>query len=207
MTDTNRFCPQIHVALILQTQSRHAAAVRVLEGVHELSVRLFGETHIMAGTAMSQLTQAHFLNGDLEKALKCAKVSADIYKQRFGEEDAQSQEAAKNVELLTGALGQNSRAAAVTEEQLKQLKAIQEQARQQGGNLDKKQPVMIRTAPVPGANGTQTTEGQQPEGVPEVVDLDALVNFIQGKTAQTPSSSKARGKTALRGKKRTGAKR
>lgn len=156
---------------------------------------------------MSQLTQAHFLNGDLEKALKCAKVSADIYKQRFGEEDAQSQEAAKNVELLTGALGQNSRAAAVTEEQLKQLKAIQEQARQQGGNLDKKQPVMIRTAPVPGANGTQTTEGQQPEGVPEVVDLDALVNFIQGKTAQTPSSSKARGKTALRGKKRTGAKR
>jgi hypothetical protein len=197
--------PQIHVALILQTQSRHAAAVRVLEGVHELSVRLFGESHIMAGTAMSQLTQAHFLNGDLEKALECAKVSADIYKQRFGEEDVQSQEAAKNVELLTGALEQNSRAAAVTEEQLKQLKAIQEQARLQGGNLDKKQPVMIRTAPVPGANGTQPAEGQQPEG--EVVDLDALVNFIQGKTAQTSSSSKTRGKTALRGKKRTGAKR
>lgn len=162
----------------------------------------------MAGTAMSQLTQAHFLNGNLEKALECAKVSAEIYKQRFGEEDAQSQEAAKNVELLTGALEQNSRAAAVTEEQLKQLKAIQEQARQQGGGLDRKQPVMIRTATVPGANGVQATDGQQqPEGVPEVVDLDALVNFIQGKTAKTSSSSKARGKTALRGKKRTGAKR
>jgi protein TIF31 len=166
---------------------------------------LFGESHIMAGTAMSQLTQAHFLNGNLEKALECAKVSAEIYKQRFGEEDAQSQEAAKNVELLTGALEQNSRAAAVTEEQLKQLKAMQEQARQQAGGIDSKQPIMIRTAPVPGANG-EVAEGQQAE--PEMVDLDALVNFIQGKTAKnSSSSSKTRGKTALRGKKRTGAKR
>ncbi|KAJ9099776.1 hypothetical protein QFC21_003774 [Naganishia friedmannii] len=194
----------IHVALILQTQTRHAAAVRVLEIVHQLSIKLFGADHIMAGTAMSQLTQAHFLNGDLEKALECAKISAEIYKQRFGEDDAQSQEAAKNVELLTGALEQNSRAAQVTEEQLKKFKALQEQARQQGG-VDSKQPIMIRTAPPPGANGLPAVDGQQPEG--EMVDLDALVNFIQGKTSNASSSSKTRGKTALRGKKRTGAKR
>ncbi|KAJ9091576.1 hypothetical protein QFC19_009032 [Naganishia cerealis] len=196
----------IHVALILQTQNRHATAVRVLEIVHQLSIKLFGAQHIMTGTAMSQLTQAHFLNSDLEKALECAKVSAEIYKQRFGEDDAQSQEAAKNVELLTGALEQNSRAAAVTEEQLKKFKALQEQARQQGG-LDSKQPIMIRTAPVPGANGSVAADGQQPEGTPEMVDLDALVNYIQGKTSNASSSSKTRGKTALRGKKRTGAKR
>ncbi|KAJ9118180.1 hypothetical protein QFC22_004084 [Naganishia vaughanmartiniae] len=195
----------IHVALILQTQNRHAAAVRVLEIVHQLSIKLFGADHIMAGTAMSQLTQAHFLNGDLEKALECAKVSAEIYKQRFGEDDAQSQEAAKNVELLTGALEQNSRAAQVTEEQLKKFKALQEQARQQGG-IDSKQPIMIRTAPPPGANGLPAVDGQQPEGTSEI-DLDALVNFIQGKTSNASSSSKTRGKTALRGKKRTGAKR
>jgi protein TIF31 len=178
----------------------------VLEIVHQLSIKLFGAEHIMAGTAMSQLTQAHFLNGDLEKALECAKVSAEIYKQRFGEDDAQSQEAAKNVELLTGALEQNSRAAQVTEEQLQKFKALQEQARQQGG-VDSKQPIMIRTAPPPGANGLPVVDGQQPEGTPEMVDLDALVNFIQGKTSNASSSSKTRGKTALRGKKRTGAKR
>lgn len=205
------FSPQIHVSIILQNQNRHAVSIVVLEEVHRIATAMFGSTHMMAGTAQSQLTQAHFLNGDIKKAADCAKLASEIYNTRLGPEDAQAKDAAKNYEILSGAVEQSAKQQEAAKKHLEQLRALQ-QARQTGPATAGKGSAVPNTAAAQAALAAAAAaagqqipglDGQTPLGE---ADVDALVRYVQGQTKDTPSS-KTRGKNAMRGKKRTGAKR
>jgi hypothetical protein len=213
---------QIHIAIILQNQNRSTASIVVLEEVYRIASSMFGSTHMMAGTAQSQLTQAHFLNGDIKKAADCAKLASEIYTTRLGPEDAQSKDAAKNYEILSGAVEQSAKQQEAAKKHLEQLRAMQ-QARQipaaaaangskpgsstipAGTQTQAQAQALAVAAAVAAGQQIPGIDGQTPLGD---ADVDALVRYVQGQTKDTSSSAnKNRGKNALRGKKRTGAKR
>jgi protein TIF31 len=201
---------QIHIAVVLQAQNRHAASIVILDEVYRISCALFGASHMLAGTTMNQLTQAHFLNGDIKKAAECAKTASDILRTRLGPEDVQAKEAAKNYEILSGAIEQSEKQQEAAKKQLEQIRALQ-QARQAAPiSTGSKTNASVNAA---NQGAAATADPSQPgqlaaneQGLPSDVDVDALVKYIQGQTKEG-SSSKNRGKNALRGKKRTGAKR
>lgn len=172
---------------------------------------MFGSTHLLAGTAMSQLTQAHFLNGDIKKAAECAKEASDVFRTRLGPEDLQAKEAATNYEILSGAIEQSEKQQEAAKKQLEQIRAIQ-QSRQAAtpaaasGNKRAAVAAAQEAAAAIAAGGAKGPDGQ-PIPASEV-DVDALVRYIQGQTKEGVSTNnKGRGKNALRGKKRTGGKR
>lgn len=171
---------------------------------------MFGSTHLLAGTAQSQLTQAHFLNGDIKKAAECAKLASDIYRTRLGPEDAQAKDAAKNYEILSGAVEQSEKQQEAAKKHLEQLRAIQQARQAAPATATKKTGVPNTAAAQAALAAVAAAAGQQASGtegqLPADLDVDALVRYVQGQTNES-SSSKTRGKNALRGKKRTGAKR
>lgn len=194
---------------MLQAQNRHSASIVILDEVYRISSAMFGSTHILAGTAQSQLTQAHFLNGDIKKAAECAKLASDIFRTRLGPEDAQAKDAAKNYEILSGAVEQSEKQQEAAKKHLEQLRAIQ-QARTAAPATATKRTAVPNTAAAQAAlAAAAAAAGQQvPEGqLPADLDVDALVRYVQGQAPESSSSGKTRGKNALRGKKRTGAKR
>lgn len=199
----------IHVAMILQTKGQHATAISLLNDVYSMSADLFGSDHLLCGTAKSQLTQAHFLNGDLEEALKAATESAEIFSSKLGAEDQQTKEAQKNVELLKNAVEYSEKTVTLTPEQMEKLKAMQAMVAEQ-----------VEQAALPAGTAAAPIEsGATPEGPTEEqeaasrADLDQIVRYIQGQSQQqeqqngTDGNKQQRGKNALRGKRRTGAKR
>jgi hypothetical protein len=154
------------------------------------------------------LTQAHFLNGDIKKAAECAKLASDIFRTRLGPDDAQSKDAAKNYEILSGAVEQSEKQQEAAKKHLEQLRAIQ-QARQSAPATATKRTGVPNTAAAQAAiAAAAAAAGPGADGqLPADLDVDALVRYVQGQTSDNSSSSKTRGKNALRGKKRTGAKR
>lgn len=206
----------IHVAMILQGKGQHATAITILNDIHELSSEMFGPEHLLCGSAKYQLTQAHFLNGDLKQALECANDSSAIFAAKLGEDDAQTKESRKNVELLKNALEYSEKTITLTPEQMEKLREMQqlvarqaEQAKQaNGASGSSSSGAAVAASPV--TNGTNEAEQTPEQEAAARADLDQIVRYIQGNQAQQqekPDANKGRGKNALRGKRRTGAKR
>ncbi len=181
--------------------------------MHALQTSLFGEGHIVCANSLSQLTQAHFLSGDIKSAADAAQAASAIYTAQLGAEDTQAKDAAKNAELLSTAVEQraNQQQAAQAQVQQQQQQSVLQRLQQQ-----RQRSLIDGQGKVGGGNATasssklaETVGAPQPDpriGEKGHMDVDSLVKFIQGAQGGA-GQGKSRGKNALRGKKRTGAKR
>ena len=189
--------------------SEHKLSLSVLNTSYNSTVSIFGPNHIQTAQSQHQLTQAHFLAGDINAALESAKAALPIFEKTVGKEHPQTKEVMRNVEVLSSvadnverqkALGDQARA-----RQLERLHATQSRV----GGLRRRLGMPAGTT----VNGT-SVNGSKPNGIeaPSKIgtrghlDVDELVNFIQGGSGTT-SAQGTRAKHSLRGKRRTGSKR
>ncbi|WVF70930.1 hypothetical protein IAT40_005725 [Kwoniella sp. CBS 6097] len=257
--------PEINTVLsnagvVLQAINETSLALSLQKQAYESTLALFGSTHIQTGQSLHQLTQSHFLAGDMPAALSTSEQALSIFTARLGEEHAQTQEVKKNVELLRAVLEnverQKERNEQLKKESQDRLKAAKERVslgaggrgRRLGGTLGNANggvrivdPATLAAAaaaagqPLPqgtasaaptatgdaaaataaapgGAEGQAAAEGSNANaglnvGARGTESVEELVRFIQGQQQQPSASAKNRGKNALRGKRRTGAKR
>lgn len=200
---------QSNVGIILQGAKEPALSLVLLQHASNLSEEIFGADDINTAHSLQQLTQAHFLLGDINTALDIAKRALVIYQGRLGPEHAQVREAEKNVELLQAVIASidqhrtDGRATAVQSSGPGMVPIAT--ATKLNGLRGRDQPRINRNAPSQATSTENVPQGGH--GVPSgsnterVQDLDALVQYIQGHGAVK------RGKNALRGKRRTGSKR
>ncbi len=213
--------------MVLQSLSEHTLSLQLLTLAQNTAAISFGPTHIQNAQALHQLTQAHFLSGDVPSALATSQEAYTIFKARLGEEHGQTKEVGKNVELLKAVVEGLERQKGVRERGLERIRQVAGSSRRRlvggpsgggsglrgldanGGGVVANDHGVVTNGGGPGVNGVATS-GTTARGVVEEVsrigerghlDVDELVKFIQG-----PSKS-ARGKNSLRGKRRTGAKR
>jgi len=187
---------------------------------HDSTSKLFGPEHIQTGQSLHQLTQAHFLAGDIPAALAASEESYAIFEKRLGAEHGQTKEVFRNVELLRAVVEnverQKAAGAQAKERQMERLQAAQSKVG--GAGVRRRLGPTMPQAPSsagPGPSTTATTAAatttmdeavaaaQSKIGEKGHMDVDELVKFIQG----GPTKNTSRGKNALRGKRRTGAKR
>ncbi|WVO16806.1 hypothetical protein L204_104492 [Cryptococcus depauperatus] len=88
-----------NVGIILQTMN-DPHALEIQTQAHRLTLSLFGLSHIATAQSHSQLVQAQFLASNHSAALSSAKEALTIFSARLGDEDSQTKDAKKNVELL-----------------------------------------------------------------------------------------------------------
>ncbi|OCF45309.1 protein TIF31 [Kwoniella heveanensis CBS 569] len=244
--------PEINTVLsnagvVLQAINETSLALALQKQAYESTLALFGSTHIQTGQSLHQLTQSHFLAGDMPAALSTSEQALSIFTARLGEEHAQTQEVKKNVELLRAVLEnverQKERNEQLKKESQDRLKAARERVslgagkgRRLGGTLGNANggvrivdPATLAAAaaaagqPLPQgiASAAPTASGEAAAaaaaegsnanaglnvGARGTESVEELVRFIQGQQ-QPSASAKNRGKNALRGKRRTGAKR
>jgi protein TIF31 len=211
-----------NAGIVLQAINENPLSITLLEESAQRTVKQFGDKHTQYGSVQHQLTQAHFLAGDFGKALESSTTAFEIFKASYGEEHAQTKEVGKNAELLKAVV-----------DNVERQKAAQEQVRQQQLDRLAAAQTSAAAAPTPAAtagrkrvamNGAQAqaaaaqviaaaqaqaaaaAEGQEGSSIGEKahLDVDELVKYIQG---NAPSKAPRGGKNALRGKRRTGAKR
>ncbi|WRT64420.1 uncharacterized protein IL334_001352 [Kwoniella shivajii] len=244
--------PEINTVLsnagvVLQAINETSLALALQRQAYESTLSLFGDSHIQTGQSLHQLTQSHFLAGDMAAALSTSEKALDIFIARLGEDHSQTKEVKKNVELLRAVIDnvekQKERNEQMKKESQDRLKAARERTtlgngpgktRRLGGTLGSTgsggvrivDPATLAAAAaaaghpidtngqVPAATegaAAATADGSAPAegsniGARGTESVEELVKFIQGQ--QTPATSAARrGKNALRGKRRTGAKR
>ncbi|WWD17613.1 hypothetical protein CI109_102054 [Kwoniella shandongensis] len=253
--------PEINTVLsnagvVLQAINETTLSLSLQKQAYESTLSLFGSAHIQTGQSLHQLTQAHFLAGDMPAALSTSEQALAIFTARLGEEHGQTKEVKKNVELLRAVLDnverQKERNEQAKKESQDRLKLAKERVGQLGagagtsaargrrlgqglaganGGVRIVDPAALQAvaAAAAAANGQQPpVEGQASaaapadgqEGAPALTaeeisaqigargteSVDELVRFIQGQQANQAPAVR-RGKNALRGKRRTGAKR
>ena len=200
---------------MLQTLSDHKLSLALLQQVHDSTSTSHGPEHVATGQSLNQLTQAHFLAGDVQAALTCSEQAHAIFAKVYGEQHPQSKESARNIEVLK-AVADNVERQKVAglmarDRHLERLHLAQARV---GGGPARRQlmPMMTNgTATQSGVNGDATKVNGQAHGsrIGERghLEVDELVNFIQGTPNTTSNTNPARAKHSLRGKRRTGAKR
>ncbi|WWC66122.1 uncharacterized protein I206_100022 [Kwoniella pini CBS 10737] len=234
-----------NAGVVLQAINETTLALALQKQAYESTLSLFGDAHIQTGQSLHQLTQSHFLSGDMASALTTSEKALTIFNARLGEDHSQTKEVKKNVDLLRAVIDnvekQKERNEQLKKESQERLKAAKERL-SLGSNVAGKRRLGSTLTGVNGTNGVRIVDpatlaaaaaaaghpidinGQVPaggstatEGGAPVADgsdvgargtesVEELVRFIQGQ--QVPSASAAkRGKNALRGKRRTGAKR
>lgn len=208
---------QSNAGVVLQALSEHALSLKLLLAAHDSTSKLFGPEHIQTGQSLHQLTQAHFLAGDIPAALAASEESFAIFEKRLGAEHGQTKEVFRNVELLRAVVEnverQKAAGAQAKERQMERLNAAQSRvggagARRRLGPTMPQAPGSAGPGPSTSAAATATVDEavaavQSKIGEKGHMDVDELVKFIQG----GPTKNTSRGKNALRGKRRTGAKR
>jgi protein TIF31 len=166
----------------------------------------FGPDHILYAATLHQLTQAHFLVNDIPSAYETVQKAHEIYKTKLGEEHAHTKETGRNVELLKVVIENAERAKAASKAQVERIKA----STKLGGlgkykKVDEKGNIVIAPPAVSAGEAESSATGAQSNiGVKGTLDVDELVQFING--GGSTGGKSARGKNALRGKRRTGAK-
>jgi protein TIF31 len=147
---------------------------------------------------------------DIPAAFSTAEKAHEIFKARLGDEHPQTKETFRNVELLKLVIENAEKQKQASKAQLERIK----QVTKMGGlgkykRVDEKGNVVI-APPTTGASGhaeSSATGAKSNIGVKGELDVDELVQFINGGGAGGSGGSKTRGKNGLRGKRRTGAKR
>lgn len=202
-----------NAGIVLQALNENVTSIRLLEQTAERTAEQFGDKHTQHGSALHQLTQAHFLGGDFAKALESSNAALEIFKAQYGEEHNQTKEVAKNVELLTAVVDNVERQKAAQEQMKKQhverLAAARTGAPAPAPAGGKKRvlvqpPTAVNGAAPAAAAPADGEAAPAADGDAAERSIDELVKYIQGSVPSKP----ARGaKNALRGKRRTGAKR
>ncbi|ORX37442.1 translational initiation-related protein [Kockovaella imperatae] len=197
-----------NAGVVLQAMSEHKLSLAVLTTSYDSTVAMFGSNHIQTAQSQHQLTQAHFLAGDIPAALASAKAALPIFENTVGKDHHQTKEVMRNVEILSTVADSVERQKALGEQakarQLDRLHAAQSRV---GGMGRKRLGQTLPSASNPlvsnGAAGSKAS-GTQPSskiGTRGHLDVDELVNFIQGGSSAT-STGTARSKQSLRGKRR-----
>jgi protein TIF31 len=203
--------------MVLQSKNEQALSLSLLVQVQTTAESIFGQDHIQNAQALNQLTQAYFLSNDIPNALATSQAAHEIFKNRYGDEHPQTKETGRNIELLT----------LVVENAERQKMATQQAKERQ---VEKLQAARARLSPsirgrmagipsgasaggsaIAGTSAAGAAAAQVEQEVREAsrigerghLDIDELVKFVDG----SPNSGAKRGKNALRGKRRTGAKR
>lgn len=197
--------------MVLQATNENAASLNLLKQAVALNTEQFGEDHLSTGQSLHQLTQAHFLVNDIQSAFETSQKAFEIFKARLGDEHAQTKELQRNVELLKVVIENAERQKVASKAQVERIKASAKL-----GGLGRYRKVdesgKITIAPpqdaAAAAAGESSANGaaRSKIGAKGTLDVDELVNFINGGGAET-SGKNARGTKNLRGKRRTGAKR
>ena len=210
---------QQNVGVVLQAMSEHKLSLSVLMTSFHSTISMFGSNHIQTGQSLHQLTQAHFLAGDITSALASAKQALPIFEKALGAEHPQTKEVAKNIELLSTVADSVERQKAIgaqaRDRQLDRLHALQGRSSNTGirrrlGPIGAASSAKVLSAINGNAvNGVMTVAEEKSKiGARGHLDVDELVNFIQGGESKSGASANAaRAKNSLRGKRRTGAKR
>jgi protein TIF31 len=174
---------------------------------------------------MHQLTQAHFLVGNVKEALACAENAWRVFKLRLGETHGQSVECGKGVELLRGVVergllplpgqgqGQGQGPTQITGENpadsARRLAAAPTPATASTSTSMNARYAGLRSRLTTingngtGANGVKVEESKVDTsriGERGHLEVDELVQFIQGGVG----AGKGSGKKNMRGKKRGG---
>lgn len=89
-----------NAGIVLQALNEHSASVVLLKQSAARARAAFGDKHTQYAAALHQLTQAHFLGGDFPAALEASEAAHAIFKDAYGEDNAQTKEVGKNAELL-----------------------------------------------------------------------------------------------------------
>jgi protein TIF31 len=185
----------------------------------DLTSEQFGAEHLTTAQSLHQLTQAKFLVGDIPGAATTSQQALDIFKARLGEDHAQTKEVGRNVELLKAVMDNVERQKVANEAQKKAAAERLQSAQARVGGLARFRrlgatPAATGAAATATANGTAvaanpdaTATGQAESSAAGAAtaaekSVEELVRFIDGSGAKV-----SRGKNALRGKRRTGAKR
>jgi protein TIF31 len=205
---------------VLQAINENALSLNLLLQVQRSSENTFGADHLSNGHALHQLTQAYFLVNDVPKALEVSLAAYEIFKARVGEENQQTKEVGRNVELLQVVVEnverQKANAQMAKDRAAERLQAAQARV----AATTRRRPIVgppstgMAGSPTAGtsAAGAAAAAAKAEQAVRDAsrigekghLDVDELVKFIDG---QAPSGGAKRGKNALRGKRRTGAKR
>lgn len=205
-----------NIGVILQSAKEPALSLVLLQQASSLTEEIFGPDNINTAHSLQQVTQVHFLLGDIATALDTAKRALGIYQARLGPEHPQVREAEKNVELLQAVIvsidqhrtNERTFHAQVSGPGMSPIPT----ATKLNGLRSKERMRLMNPDAVPPP--TPTRNSHEGDGTPahdhdvssntqpeRVQDLDALVQYIQGHGAVK------RGKNAMRGKRRTGSKR
>ena len=204
---------QSNAGVVLQALSEHALSLRILLLAQSTIAKSFGATHVQNAQALHQLTQAHFLSGDIPSALATSEEAHRIFVSRLGQDHSQTREVGRNIDLLRAVLENVKRQKIARDKDMERTRAIAGSNRRRLGsglgsgsrwilNMDGTGSKSDR-----GVEGTTAVDGpaagEETSRIGERghLDVDELVKFIQGPTKS------ARGKNSLRGKRRTGAKR
>jgi protein TIF31 len=195
----------------LQSTGDNTTSLNLLNQVTELTIAQFGEDHMTTAQSLHQLTQAHFLVNDIASACTTSQKAHDIFKARLGDDHPQTKETLRNVELLKVVIDNAERQKAASKAQLDRIK----QATKLGGlnkykRVDEKGNVIIAppaATPSGHAESSATGAANSTIGAKGTLDVDELVQFINGGGSGGGGGKTARGKNGLRGKRRTGAKR
>lgn len=202
---------------MLQTLSEHSLSLSLLLSASKSTSELFGPEHIQTAQSLHQLTQAHFLAGDILAALVASEQSLVIFEKRLGAEHGTTKEVLKNVLLLRAVVENERQKAAGAQAREKQLERLQATQVRVGGPSSRRR--IVGDLPTAGSSsrsalGSAASAQTNGDALADAavdsrigkrghLDVDELVKFIQG----GPSEGSPRGKNTLRGKRRTGAKR
>lgn len=115
--DTNNILT--NAGVVLQSMNENALALTLLEQTAARQVKQFGDKTVQYASVLQQLTQVYFITGDYVKALESSTAAYEIFKERFGEENAQTKESGKNAELLQRVV-ENAEREKTQQEQMRQ---------------------------------------------------------------------------------------
>ena len=208
-----------NAGVVLQALNEHPLSLSLLLSAQKSTEKLFGAEHLQTAQSLHQLTQAYFLAGDIPAALAASQRAQGIFEKRLGADHAQTKEVQRNAELLQAFIEnmekQKAADAQARERQLERLHAAQSRVgggasrRRLGQTLASTQVPVPRTANGTAASASATASASASASVDTSkigekghMDVDELVKFIQG----GPVKNSPRGKNAMRGKRRTGAK-
>jgi hypothetical protein len=194
---------------MVQSWMGYEASTPLLVQAHAIASATRGESSVAAANALYQLTQTQCLAGDLESAIATAKRAADIYRERLGEADEKTKDAANLVAIITQgaaerAKDEQSRASRLARRLgLEANRAAELLARNassssatsvRGGRASLSSSTASRTAASTTTAATPETGAQT--GSLGHLDLAELVSYIEGGKSKISSSGKSKSGSA-----------
>jgi len=220
---------QNNAAILLQSLSDYSTSLKLLLESHTSTLAIFGPNSLQTAQSMHQLTQAHFLVGNVKDALSCAEDAWRVFKLRLGETHGQSVECGKGVELLRGVVergllpipgqgpgqaqgqvqgqGQGNQIPSQVQGQIPTQEQV-DGARRLGVSSTSARLAGLRsrlTTINPNGNGAVAGSSKEKVDTSRIgerghLEVDELVKFIQGGVG----GGKVNGKKSVKGKKRVG---